>query len=586
MKIDLCSYISEFTLRRLAGSQNYKHGAEYFQQSRVRSLTEKNGSITAVVQGTEKHRVQIKVDKLSTELEFSCSCPAGLEGRFCKHLVAAGLQWLERRSGGGVRQPGRKKAETLSVPEWLARQKKATLVDFILEHADDDDDFWNLLEMQSSVREDGTLDMERLKKGLDNAVLIDDFVDYHDAYDYFLRTEKAIEILNKILDNGHAVEAVELSEYALSNIEQALHSMDDSSGYMQDIISELMDIHRSACRKAKPDRKDLARRLFEYELRSEYDLFSGASETYGDILGKDGISEYRRLAEKSWTAVKPLDPGEKTQFDAYRYKLRQIMEALARREGDIDVLADIKKRDLTRPVCFLEIAQLYQDSGRDDDAIAWAERGVRAFEKEPDMRLIDFLADAYHRKGLPEKALELIWASFVRGPGIERYHCLRSHAKRARQWPHWREQAIAVIRGTLAQKQESMNRSKGPMRLYNRLDHSLLVQIFLEEDEADSAWSEAKAGGCSEALWMQLAIRREKTNPEDSLLIYQQQIEPVINRKNNDAYHEAMKLLSKIRDLLVRLGREHEFESYLQALNSEHNRKRNFMKLLERKNWI
>jgi uncharacterized Zn finger protein len=586
MKIDLCSYISEFTLRRLAGSKYYRRGADYFQDSRVRSLTEKNGGITAVVQGTEKYRVQIKVDKLSSELEYSCSCPVGLEGRFCKHLVAAGLQWLARRSGSGGRAHGKKRVETPSVPEWLARQKKAALVDFILEHADDDDDFWNWLEMHSSIREDGTLDMERLKKGLDNAVLIDDFVDYHEAYDYFLRTEKAIEILGKLLDNGHAPEVMELSEHALSNIEQALHSMDDSSGYMQDIISELMDIHRGSCRKARPDRKDLARRLFEYELHSDYDLFSGAAEAYGDILAKEGLAEYRRLAEKAWTAVKPLDPGEKTQFDAYRYKLRQIMETLARREGDIDVLADIKKRDLTRPACFLEIAQLYQDAGRDDDALSWAERGVRAFEKEPDMRLIDFLADSYHKKGLHDKALEIIWASFARSPGIERYHCLRSHAKRTRQWPHWRDQAIAVIRGTLAQKKESMNRSKGPMRLYNRLDHSLLVQIFLEEDDADSAWTEAKAGGCSEALWMQLALRREKTHPEDSLSIYQLQIEPVINRKNNDAYHEAMKLLSKIRDLMVRLGREHEFESYLQALNSEHNRKRNFMKLLEKKNWI
>jgi uncharacterized Zn finger protein len=43
---------------------------------------------------------------------------------------------------------------------------------------------------------------------------------------------------------------------------------------------------------------------------------------------------------------------------------------------------------------------------------------------------------------------------------------------------------------------------------------------------------------------------------------------------------------SRIRDLMVRLGREKEFESYLQALNSEQNRKRNFMKLLEKKKWV
>ncbi len=586
MKLDLHSYISEFTLRRLAGAQNYRRGSEYFQEARVRTLTEKNGSITASVQGAEKYRVQIKIDKVSTELEFSCSCPVGAEGKFCKHLVAAGLQWLAKQEGNSGKQSGRKKTESLSVPEWLARQKKAVLVDFILEHADDDDDFWNWLEMHSSLRGDGSIDMERLIKGLDNAILIEDFVDYHDTYDYFNRVENAIEILEMLFNKGYTPEVMELTEHALSDIEQAVHCMDDSGVSMQDTISDLIEIHHRACKKARPDRKHLARRLFDWELRSDCDIFSGAAETYADVLGKEGLAEYRRLAEKAWTAVKPLGPGEKAQFDSYRYRLRHIMETLARREGDVDILADIKKRDLTRPACFLEIAQLYLEAGREDDSITWAERGVRAFENEPDTRLVDFLAGAYHKKGLHDKALELLWASFTRNPGIDRYHCLRSHAKRTRQWMQWREKAVAVIRGFLAQKQASMNRSKGPMRLYNRLDHSLLVQVLLEEDDVDSAWSEAKAGGCSEALWMQLALRREKTNPEDSLSVYQQKIEPVINRKTNDAYQEAMKLLGKIRDIMVRLGREHEFEAYLQALNSEHNRKRNFMKLLEKKKWI
>jgi uncharacterized Zn finger protein len=28
-------------------------------------------------------------------LVFSCDCPLGLDGEFCKHCVAAGLAWLE-----------------------------------------------------------------------------------------------------------------------------------------------------------------------------------------------------------------------------------------------------------------------------------------------------------------------------------------------------------------------------------------------------------------------------------------------------------------------------------------------------------
>ncbi len=586
MKIDLNAYISEFTLRRLAGSQGYRLGVEYFHDSRVRSLKEKSGSITASVMGSEKYRTQIKVDKTSMEIEFSCSCPVGLEGKFCKHLVATGLHWLDKQQKESARHNGKRGAVHLSVPEWLARQKKSVLVDLILEHADDDDDFWNWLEMHASLYDDGSIDVDRLKKCLSNVIFMDDFIDYHDSYDYFCRVENALDILENLLENGHAAEVMDLAEHALTNVELALHSLGDPGGYMDDIVSGLIDIHHRACRKARPNRKDMARRLFEWELGSEHDIFSGAADTYADVLGDEGLAEYRRLAEKAWTGVKPLGPGEKTQFDFYRYRLRNIMETLARREGNIDFLAEIKKSDLTRPVCFLEIAQLYQEAGRDDEALAWAERGVRAFEKNPDVQLVDFLAEAYHRQGFHEKALGLIWLSFTLSPGLPRYHSLKKHARRSRVWPEWRDKAIALIRERLEHKKLTQNRSRGPMRLYNRIDHSLLVQIHLEDNDVDSAWEEARSGGCSDVLWMQLALRREKSHPEESLQIYQQQIGAVINRKNNDAYQEAVRLLVRIRDLMARLDREKDFGPYLKQLGTEHSRKRNFMKLLEKKRWI
>jgi len=58
-------------------------------------------------------------------------------------------------------------------------------------------------------------------------------------------------------------------------------------------------------------------------------------------------------------------------------------------------------------------------------------------------------------------------------------------------------------------------------------------------------------------------------------------IVPILQRGNNAAYAEATKLLGKIRELMVRLGSETEFEDYLTALRVEYKRKRNFIKLLD-----
>jgi uncharacterized Zn finger protein len=66
------------------------------------------------------------------------------------------------------------------------------------------------------------------------------------------------------------------------------------------------------------------------------------------------------------------------------------------------------------------------------------------------------------------------------------------------------------------------------------------------------------------------------------LPIYQRQIEPTVNQKNNAAYEKAVKYLRIVRDLMSRLGRSGEFAAYLASIRAAHKPKRNFMRLLER----
>lgn len=97
----------------------------------------------------------------------------------------------------------------------------------------------------------------------------------------------------------------------------------------------------------------------------------------------------------------------------------------------------------------------------------------------------------------------------------------------------------------------------------------------------EAAWREAKEGGCSNDLWLELAAGREEDHPEDALSVYEVRIEPLIEWTNNKAYQEAYELLLKVRTLMQRLGREQEFDEYLELLRAEYKRKRNFMKLLD-----
>ena len=54
-----------------------------------------------------------------------------------------------------------------------------------------------------------------------------------------------------------------------------------------------------------------------------------------------------------------------------------------------------------------------------------------------------------------------------------------------------------------------------------------------------------------------------------------------MNRTNNKAYRDAYELLIQVRELTRRLGREAEFEEYVELLRQEYKSKRNFIKLLD-----
>lgn len=580
------------TLRRMAGTPSFERGEDYFANAQVSSSVEHEGTISAKVQGTRPYRVKLWVE--DGELEYSCTCPVGADGAFCKHCVAVGLAWLEE--GEAQKTPRKKRSQgavTLDdVRAYLAGQDKNALVDMLMERAMDDDRLRQRLLMKAARKAPEGVGLATYRQAINEAVDLGEFVDYRGAFDYARGIEEAIDSVEELLKDGQAVEVIELTEHALEAVENAMGSVDDSDGQMGSILERLQDLHHKACRKARPDPEALAEQLFEWEIGTDYDIFYGAAATYADVLGKKGLAVYRRLAEREWKKVPALGPGRDSsarsgQGDPEKYgrrfRITHIMETLARESGDVEAVVAIKSRDLSLPYSFLQIAEAYKQAGKHDFALEWAERGVNAFPERTDSRLREFLAKEYHRRSRHDEAMALISADFTESPSLERYRNLKTHANRAGQWPMWRDKALGFLRETIAKAKREAPKDRWAWS--PRADHSQLVDIFLWEGDVDAAWREAKEGGCSNSLWMALAAKREKNHPEDALPVYQSQVEPILNRKNNEAYREVIGLLRKVRALMVRLGRESEFARYVESVRAAHKPKRNFMRLVDRAKW-
>jgi len=468
------------------------------------------------------------------------------------------------------------------VKTWLRSRDKEELVGLVVEQARTDVRLEQKLRLAAATSRAKAIDLAPYRAALLQAVVTDGYVDYRRAADYASGIEEAVEGIEELLDAGYAAEVVELAEEALGLVEKAVESCDDSDGSLGGILENLQDLHFEACRKARPDPEALADRLFQIEMGSGFDVFHGAAERYASVLGPAGLAAYRRLAEERWSDIRPLGPGEKGRSGAAgRFRITAVMAALARVSGDVEALVAVQKRDLSTPYDFLTIAETYGKTGKGDLAIEWAEKGVAAFPDRPDPRLTEFLADRYLGKGRGEEAMALLWAQFTRRPRLPEYQALRKGATRTRAWPAWRQKALELIR---EQTEEAGESADAPCFL-QRQDRSRLVEILLWEKRIDAAWEEARSGGCSAALWLQLARERERMHPEDAVPIYVSEIERALRSANDRAYHTAVDLLKRIDGLMVRLGRKVEFDRMLVSLRTTHKAKRNLLKLLDRTSW-
>jgi len=527
----------------------------------VADLVRTRDAITATVIGNEDYRVVLR--PAGRALEWSCTCPLGEERTFCKHAVAAGLAWLAREGGDDL----------AGVRAHLESESRELLVETLVEQAANDPDLRARLE-SAALRRDPPRDMTALKAAVGKAFAVRGFVGYQNMRACLARVDGVEHLLRELSRSKRASQAVELAHYALRRGIAAYGRIDDSGGAFGQMLRQLAALHLEICRAAKPEPEALGKQLFRLQMLDDWGFFK--LEDYAPLLGKKGLARYRSLADAQWKKVPALRPGDERDCGDGRSIIAGIMTELASHAGDTDALVAVMARDLSHPYRFVQIAETLAKARRHAEALAWAERGHKAFAQKPDSRLVDFLADAYRREKRDAEAIALAWAYFATHLRLDAYQRLARCAGRAKAWKTWRAKALAHIRAELKRP----DRKTGPWD-GSAAGRTLLVEIFLHEGDSDAALAEANAGGCTEGAWMQLAQAREKDHPADAAAIYRRFIDGTISRANNSAYDEAAELAGRIKVLMQRAKQAREFGEWLAALRVKHKAKRNFMQRIE-----
>lgn len=551
----------------LAPTPSYERGVAYLEAGRVGPVRTSTGRVGATVQGSETYTVELRAK--GETLSFSCSCPIGREGAFCKHCVAVALARLREHDDP---------APTLDdVRAYLESLPPSELVELLIDRAHDDEALARKLLLRTARPAGAGADVPALRSVVEQAFAHAGFVPYREVCDYVSGINEAIDALDDRLEQGGGGDVVDLAEHALKLAEDALDQVDDSSGQLSDVIARIEELHLDACIKARPDPTALAERLFAWELDGPWDVFDQAVVRYAEALGDPGLARYRELAEEVWAEVPKLDPGKDTS-ERYgeRFRITRIMRALAQHSGNLADLIAVEERDLLIGYRFLQIAELCHEHGADDAALEWAERGMAAFPDDPDPRLRTFLVEEYRRRGRSAEALEHSAQAFSARPTLESYRELATDAKALGEWKGRRSWALSLLGRP---EPDPPGATRHPS-LRGR-GCSELVRVLIWEGDPDAAWQAANEGGCSRDLWLKLADLRRAGHPEDALDVYRRHVEDVIGGKEKRAYAEAVRLIDEtMRALFVESGRPEDFDAYVEEVRTAHKRKRNLMKLM------
>ncbi|MCS6906417.1 MAG: SNF2-related protein [Anaerolineales bacterium] len=89
-QVALADFLDDPSLIRLAGYTGFERGRAYFFGNCVTLRYVSSERVEAVVRGELDYRVLLRVK--DGQLQYTCSCPVGEGGYFCKHLVAAAIQ--------------------------------------------------------------------------------------------------------------------------------------------------------------------------------------------------------------------------------------------------------------------------------------------------------------------------------------------------------------------------------------------------------------------------------------------------------------------------------------------------------------
>jgi len=401
------------------------------------------------------------------------------------------------------------------------------------------------------------------------------FLGYRESNEWAAQARPVVTELTALAADAPSAELVDVIQKAIDRTVKAILRADDSGGQMGDVAHELLDAHARACDGRVVDPRKLARWIIKFDLGDAQDFFYADPVRYADALGERGLRAIREAVDTAAGGDTDVDAATGTDADAAdgdvvagagtrrdRFAVRYLRERLAIVDRDVDAIVRLLGGDLAHGGRHLAVAEAMDEIDRPDLVLEWTSRGIDADGWQID-RLVDLACATHERLGAPLEALRLRRAHHERAASSSTYAKLQAAAETLDTWPVERDGARAALRDR-------------DVRGY--------VHALLADGDDDEAWDAAVAAAeqIDDRTWLQLAERREASEPMHALRVYLEVADRTLIETGRPHYARAIRILRSARGMATTADLVLEFETYLVLLHEHHRRRPSLIEMLHK----
>lgn len=559
----LAAHLSAQSLDTLATASALRRGQEYFSAQAVHLGSSNAECVCASVEGSEQpsYSTDIHVSH-SQQLQYSCTCPVGRTGAFCKHLVATALAWQERHAAEGSDEASAISASPLEYLETLSRKELQSLV---LSIAEKNSDFHYLLQMKAAARK------------------VQTYEDWRSLIDWFLpqvselHWEEVFEFTKDLTDLTEVLEAsvsrsglplAKAIEYTLHSIAHLYRDTRDEHGHFAGAIRRLQGLHANIC-----ERSQLPISYVSQYLHSAFAVwpswgFPVFADSHFALMGREAAFQLL-VTLKEVPCICPNDDSDESDDDWWVNERTlasvrdQIIAMYGTRAEQIEALLE----DLNSEAKVLQVRDLYTAEGESEKARMFLQEILESGRFRGSRELVELRVGDCLARHEVSAAQEALFRHFEVRQDWSAYALLQAYAKQA----PFDASLLTTAKDFLLSRLSSLARVQGDDAKWRRVHiRDLLLRIFLEEGDIDRAWGYYRTDMPTSSLLYWLLRERSKTHASSVLSILKPRIAALVSKGRVLAeYAPAMEAFELYRDICSAQGLPDKWVEGVQWAQSE-----------------